>query len=133
MTPTQQMAAHAAFGRLALQYCTECGKAQYPPRELCGACLADALEWRVSDAVGGVALAGTTLHHSHEPAFRTWPPLRVGLVRLDAGPTAVCLLAPGCEAGTRVRVTAGVDAEGRAVLSAAFGTSSFRPISPEKP
>ena len=33
-------------------------------------------------------------------------PLRVGLVRLDAGPTVVCFLTEGCDAGTRVRITA---------------------------
>ena len=85
---------------------------QYPPRELCGACLADTLEWRVTDDEPGEVLASTVLHHSHEPAFDAMLPMRVGLVRLDAGPTAVCFLTEACSAGTRVRVTAKLDYRG---------------------
>ena len=66
MTPMQQMSAHAAEGRLALQQCTGCGTVQYPPRELCSACLADALEWRATDGEAGEVLATTLLHHSHD-------------------------------------------------------------------
>ena len=47
----------------------------------------------MTDAEGGEVLAATALHHSHEAAFRDALPLRVGLVRLDAGPTVVCFLA----------------------------------------
>lgn len=118
MTPMREMAAHAAAGKLALQHCTACGATQYPPRELCAACLADQLEWRVTDAAGGEVLANTVLHHSHEAAFQDALPLRVGLVRLDPGPTVVCFLAEGCDAGTRVRITARNDAAGHAVLAA---------------
>jgi uncharacterized protein len=118
MNPMQLMAEYASRNKLALQYCTVCGTTQYPPRELCVACLADCLEWRVSDAVTGEVLASTMLHHSHEPAFRDALPLRVGLIRLDPGPTAVCLLAEACDAGIRVRVTAHNDAAGRLVLTA---------------
>jgi uncharacterized OB-fold protein len=118
MTPMQQMAESAARGKLALQRCTKCGSVQYPPRELCSSCLADQLEWRTTDAEGGEVLASAALHHSHEAAFRGDLPLRVGLVRLDAGPTFVCFLAAGCDAGTRVGITARNDASGRTVLTA---------------
>lgn len=118
MTPMQRMVEHAATGRLALQRCADCGTVQYPPRELCVACLADRMEWRVTDAEDGEVLASTELHHSHEAAFRDALPLRVGLVRLDPGPTVVCFLADCCGAGTRVRVTARTDVAGRAVLTA---------------
>jgi uncharacterized protein len=109
MTPMQQMSAHAAQGRLALQRCTGCGTVQYPPRELCFACLADALEWRATDVEAGEVMATTLLHHSHRAAFGARLPLRVGLVRLDAGPVTVCILAEGCTAATRVQVTASCD------------------------
>lgn len=36
-------------GTLTLQVCADCGAVQYPPRELCRACLADALAWRRVD------------------------------------------------------------------------------------
>jgi len=112
------MAAYAAADQLALQRCGSCGTVQYPPRELCVVCLADTLEWRVTDTEPGEVLARTVLHHSHEPAFNAMLPLRVGLVRLDAGPTVVCFLADGCCAGTHVSVAARLDGEGRTVLHA---------------
>jgi uncharacterized OB-fold protein len=118
MTPMQQMAEHAADGKLALQRCTACGTVQYPPRELCSLCLTDRLEWRVTDAEGGEVLAATTLHRSHETAFRDGLPLRAGLVRLDPGPTVICFLPDGGDAGTRVRITARNDDGGHAVLMA---------------
>jgi uncharacterized protein len=118
MTPLGQMSAYAADGRLALQHCTGCGTVQYPPRELCCACLADALEWRVTDAEAGEVLATMLLHHSHDTEFRARLPLCIGLVRFDAGPVAICFLAEGCTAGTRVRVTARCDDDTRAVLTA---------------
>jgi uncharacterized OB-fold protein len=118
MNPMQQMAAHAAAGQFALQHCSACGAAQYPPRELCAMCLSDTLQWHASAAEHGELLASTVLQHSHEPAFRERLPLRVGLIRLDAGVTAVCFLGEGCSAGMRVRVTASNDAAGRAILTA---------------
>ena len=119
MTVGQTMAAYAAAGRLALQHCTTCGTVQYPPRELCVACLADTLTWQVTEDAPGEVLAETMLHHSHEPTFDALLPICVGLVRLDAGPTAVCFLDHFCAAGTRVRITARLDSDGRTVLSAA--------------
>jgi uncharacterized OB-fold protein len=117
------MKADAAGGRLALQRCTACGNIQYPSRELCGVCLADALEWRVTDDEPAEVLASMVLHHSHDPAFNGKLPIHVGLIRFDAGPTAVCFLTEACSAGTRVRVTAQLDGMGRAVLSAAAAIS----------
>ena len=118
MSPMQRMSAHAAAGRFALQRCSTCGAAQYPPRELCSTCLRDTLEWHVSTDECGELLATTMLHHSHDPSFRARLPLRVGLVRLDTGATTVCFLCEGCSAGTRVRVSASNDAAGRAILAA---------------
>ncbi len=129
MIPIRGMIESATHGKLALQRCTACGTMQYPPRELCADCLADTLEWRVTDDALGEVLANTVLHHSHEPAFGAMLPMRVGLVRLDAGPTAVCFLADDCSAGMRVSVTARLDGEGRAVLSASAATASFAAIS----
>jgi uncharacterized OB-fold protein len=118
MTPMQRMSGYAAVDKLALQRCIVCGATQYPPRELCAACLADELTWVVADFADGEVLAHTTLHHSHEAAFRSTLPLHVGLVRLDLGPTVVCFLGEGCEAGMRIQITAHLDAAGRAVLAA---------------
>jgi uncharacterized protein len=110
---------------IALQRCTTCGTVQYPPRELCVACLNDTLEWQTTEDTPGELLAVTVLHHSHDQRFNASLPIRVGLVRFDAGPTAVCFLAGDCGAGARVSVTAKHDDEGRTVLSAQAATDSF--------
>ncbi len=107
----------AAGGMVALQSCASCGMAQYPPRSLCHACLSADLAWSRALSIEGVVLAATVLHHSHEPDFRSALPLRVGMVHLDCGPQAVCFVQVA-EPGTRVRVTATLDAQGRAVLTA---------------
>ena len=59
---------------------------QYPPREACPAAPASRLRWRQQSGEGEL-LAGTTLHHSNDLFFRERLPWRLGLVKLDAGPT----------------------------------------------
>jgi uncharacterized OB-fold protein len=76
------------------------------------------LQWRETEYESGEVLADTTLHHSHEAAFREVLPMHVGLVQLDLGPSVICFLGDGCNVGARVRVTARTDAAGRPVLSA---------------
>ncbi|MBS0560645.1 MAG: hypothetical protein JSR21_11375 [Proteobacteria bacterium] len=87
-----------------MQRCRECGRAQYPPREVCGACLSDALEWESAEALPARVLAHTVLHHSNAPPFKPLLPLTTGLVRLDAGPVAVVFLAGGAQAGDAATV-----------------------------
>ena len=115
----------AAEGRFELQVCDDCGAVQYPPREACGACVSPRLKWRAQSGAGEL-LASTTLHHSNDLFFRERLPWRLGLVRLDAGPTLMVHLhgdvpAPGShadvgEAGARVKVGARLDRAGRAVV-----------------
>lgn len=109
----------AVAGQVALQHCPHCGALQYPPREVCVACLDDGLEWRITASVTGEVMATTVLHHSFDAALRDGLPLRVGLVRIESGPVAVCFLDPRCSGGDAVRLTAAVDGRGRAVLHAA--------------
>ncbi len=91
----QRLTAAIALGQLELQVCAVCGTVQYPPRETCRRCLSDALEWRPETGEGEL-LAGTALHFSHDPYFRARTPWRVGLVRLDSGPSVVVHLAADC-------------------------------------
>ena len=72
----------------------------------------------MSATQAGVILATTSLHHSHDPAFRPSLPLQVALVHLDAGPTAVCFLTGKPTPGSRVHITARRDTMGRLILSA---------------
>jgi NAD(P)-dependent dehydrogenase (short-subunit alcohol dehydrogenase family)/uncharacterized OB-fold protein len=112
------LTAAAALGTFKLQVCEACGAVQYPPREMCRRCLSGALVWR-EQAGTGELLAETTLHHSNDLYFREHLPWRLGLVRLDAGPTAVVHLHAHCAlAPSRVRVGARLDKSGQGVLVA---------------
>jgi len=110
--------AAAVVGRFELQVCLQCGAVQYPPREACHRCLSSALDWRLQ-AGGGDLLSATTLRHSHDEFFRARLPIRLGLVRLDVGPTAVVFLDDDvASAPARVKVAARLDRAGQAVLVA---------------
>jgi NAD(P)-dependent dehydrogenase (short-subunit alcohol dehydrogenase family)/uncharacterized OB-fold protein len=112
------LTAAAAVGRFELQVCRICSAAQYPPREACYRCLSSLLDWKLEHG-GGELLSETTLLHSHAEFFRERLPIRLGLVKLDSGPTAVVYLhddvptAPG-----RVRVGVRLDKAGQAALVA---------------
>jgi NAD(P)-dependent dehydrogenase (short-subunit alcohol dehydrogenase family) len=82
------MTAAAAEGVFALQVCQRCHAVQYPPRDACHACLSPDLHWTPQDGAGEL-LSETVLHHSNDPFYRERLPWRLGLVRLDAGPTVI--------------------------------------------
>lgn len=107
----------AAEGRFELQVCDACGTVQYPPHEICGACLCGTLHWQpVAD--GGVLLAVTTLQHSNDLYFRERLPWRVGTVRMDAGPSVIVHVDEACQVDDRVRLLMQLDRSGQAVLHA---------------
>ncbi|MBV9189803.1 MAG: SDR family NAD(P)-dependent oxidoreductase [Betaproteobacteria bacterium] len=115
------LTAAAALGRFELQQCRDCGTVQYPPREACRQCLSIRLDWKPQPQ-GGELLSDTVLHHSNDLFFRERLPWRLGLVKLDCGPTVVAHLhervaqAPG-----KVRVAAKLDRAGQAVMVALPG------------
>src|SRR5919108_2522682 len=109
------LTASAALGRFELQQCRDCGTVQYPPREACQKCLSIRLDWKPQPA-GGELLAQTVLHHSNDLFFRERLPWRLGLVKLDCGPTLVAHLHNS--AAHRVRVRAMLDRAGQAVITA---------------
>ena len=109
------LTAAAAMGRFELQQCKECGTVQYPPREACQKCLSTKLQWKPQPD-GGELLARTVLHHSNDLFFRERLPWRLGLVKLDCGPTVVAHLHEAIE--KKVRVRAMLDRAGQAVLVA---------------
>jgi NAD(P)-dependent dehydrogenase (short-subunit alcohol dehydrogenase family)/uncharacterized OB-fold protein len=116
------LTAAAAMGRFELQQCQDCAAVLYPPREACVRCAGVRLRWREQGG-DGTLLAGTTLHHSNDLFFRERLPWRLGLVKLDAGPTLMVHL-PGAApaltdgAAPRVRIAARLDRAGQAVLIA---------------
>jgi NAD(P)-dependent dehydrogenase (short-subunit alcohol dehydrogenase family)/uncharacterized OB-fold protein len=112
------LTAAAALGQFKLQVCGTCGAVQYPPREACHRCLSGTLHWREQSGAGEL-IAETAVHHSNDVYFQERLPWRLGLVRLDAGPTAVVHLHGGCApAPARVRVGARLDKSGQGVLMA---------------
>lgn len=116
------LTAAAALGRFELQVCDACGTVQYPPREMCRECLSENLRWRVQDGAGEL-LSVTAVHLSQDVYFRERAPWKVGMVRLDCGPTVIAHLhAACCEPPSRVRVQARLDKAGQGVL-VAFPTS----------
>lgn len=89
-----------ASSKLSLQCCGNCGGVNYPPRELCGHCLADELAWQQVNE-RGVLQASVDLHYSLEPQYQQQLPLRVGSVKLECGPIALAHLQQGiCEGDT---------------------------------
>ncbi len=112
------LTAAAALGRFELQTCRDCGAVQYPPREACHGCLSERLVWKLQDGAGEL-LATTVLHHSNDLFFRERLPWRLGMVRLDAGPSVVAHLHGDIPPdAARVRVGARLDKSGQAVLIA---------------
>ncbi len=116
------MTAAAAEGRFELQVCQRCQAVQYPPRDACRRCLSSQLEWTAQTGAGEL-LSETVLHHSNDPFYRERLPWRLGLVRLDVGPTAivhlhgdVASLASMTTTAVRVRVGVRLDRAGAAVL-----------------
>jgi NAD(P)-dependent dehydrogenase (short-subunit alcohol dehydrogenase family)/uncharacterized OB-fold protein len=112
------LTAAAALGRFELQQCRDCGAVQYPPREACQQCLSIRLAWKAQKG-NGELLAATVLHHSNDLFFRERLPWRLGLVKLDSGPTVVAHLHGAVPAApAAVRVGARLDRAGQAVLFA---------------
>jgi NAD(P)-dependent dehydrogenase (short-subunit alcohol dehydrogenase family)/uncharacterized OB-fold protein len=109
------LTAAAALGRFELQQCKDCGTVQYPPREACQQCLSVKLLWR-EQPKGGNLLAQTVLHHSNDLFFRERLPWRLGLIKLDCGPTVVAHLHELVK--KRVTVRAALDRAGQAVIAA---------------
>jgi NAD(P)-dependent dehydrogenase (short-subunit alcohol dehydrogenase family)/uncharacterized OB-fold protein len=109
------LTAAAALGRFELQQCKDCGMVQYPPREACQQCLSVRLDWK-QQRNGGELLAQTILHHSNDLFFRERLPWRLGLIKLDCGPTVVAHLHELVK--NRVIVRAALDRAGQAVIAA---------------
>lgn len=113
-----RLTAAAARGVFALQRCRRCGTWMVPAHDACPACLS--VDLAVLPAPdGGEAIAQTTVRVTTELYFRERTPWRVGLVRLNCGPTAVVYLAANVVVPSRIAVSAKLDVGGNAVLVAA--------------
>lgn len=112
------LTAAAARGALELQVCRDCRAVQYPPREVCRACLSSRLIWRPHNGEAELA-AETVLHAAQDLYFRERLPWRIGIVRLDGDANMVVYVHDSVgSAPCRVRVEAALDRAGEAVLLA---------------
>ena len=109
-----------ASATLSLQQCSECGQVNYPARELCGNCLADALQWRPVKDTGAVQSI-TELQYSLEQAYTAHLPWHVASIQLDCGPTALAHLVPGIAIGSPVQLKVVQDEQGNRMLLALGG------------
>jgi uncharacterized OB-fold protein len=122
------LTAAATKGRFELQVCRYCSAVQYPPREACHRCLGSTLDWTLQDGAGEL-IAETLLFHSHDGFFRPYLPIRLGLVKLDCGPTAVVYVADAVAATpARVRVAVRLDKAGNAALVAMAVNAADTPL-----
>ena len=83
------------MNELEIQRCQQCGTSAFPDRLWCPGCGAG--ELRHTPAGPGRVEEETTLRRSAEP-------VRLGTVRLDAGPLVIARLANFTGAGTQVRL-----------------------------
>ncbi|MEZ2720068.1 Zn-ribbon domain-containing OB-fold protein [Paenalcaligenes hominis] len=107
----------AQAGHFALQVCTDCHSVQYPPRDVCGQCLHDELQWQVVDN-RGLVVASTTLHHSNEAYFQDHLPWRIGTVQLACGPVVIAHLKDNLQTGDPTELRLELDAANVGVLVA---------------
>jgi NAD(P)-dependent dehydrogenase (short-subunit alcohol dehydrogenase family)/uncharacterized OB-fold protein len=111
------LTAAAAEGRFALQICADCLSVIYPPRDACPSCLSHRLPFKdVSSR--GILVAETTVRVSPDSYFRERTPWRVGLVKLDAGPTIVAHLHGDAVEGAHVQLALKLDRSGAPVMLA---------------
>ncbi|MCP3468978.1 SDR family NAD(P)-dependent oxidoreductase [Bradyrhizobium sp. CCGUVB1N3] len=107
----------AAEGRFMLQRCEGCGAFAYPAREACPACLSAGLAF-VDAPRRGTLLAETTARVPSDVYFRERVPWRIGLVKMDVGPTMVAHLHADCSEGAPVLMSFQLDKSGQAVAFA---------------
>jgi short-subunit dehydrogenase/uncharacterized OB-fold protein len=111
------LTAAAAEGRFALQVCTDCAAVVYPPRDACPSCLSPRLPFKDVDPHGEL-VAETTVRVSPDSYFRERLPWRVGLIKLDVGPTVLAHLHEDVREASRVRLIAALDHSGLAAMMA---------------
>ena len=99
---------------ISLQGCAQCGARQYPPRDLCRVCLADALA-PVEETGEGRLVVSAIVHRSLEPDFAGDLPLRIGTVHLDCGLRIIAFVDAGLADGAPVRLRQEAGRDGAAL------------------
>ncbi len=74
----------AKNGQLLFQECAACGNTSFPPRSICAACNADALEWKESTGKGTV-YTYTIARRAPHPVFAQQCPMVIAVIDLEEG------------------------------------------------
>jgi len=107
----------ATEGRFALQRCGECGAFCYPAHDVCPGCLSTDL--KLTDAPnGGILVSKTVVRVPADVYFRERAPWRIGMVKLDCGPTVIAHLHADCREAEPVRLSLQLDKAGQAAAFA---------------
>lgn len=114
----------ADIGSLPLQICGHCAAVNYPPRAVCGDCLADALEWQQQSNTSGVLLSRTRLGYSLEPVFQPQLPMTIGSIKLDIGPVVIAFIPADLAVNSTVNVAVQRQACGAALTATAASTEN---------
>jgi uncharacterized OB-fold protein len=93
-TLTRPFWEHAQNGRLAIQYCDDCGDGHFPASPICPKCNSDRQSWRAVSGRGTLQ-SWVAFHRAYWPAFVNELPYDVCLVRLNEGPVMVSTLVGG--------------------------------------
>ena len=114
---------------LTLQCCDQCQRVNYPPRELCGNCLADNLQWQQVDN-SGVVQSVAQLHYSLETEYAEHLPWTVASIKLDCGPVVLAHLQPDIIPGATVKLKLVQDqAASRMLVATGDDSESEKPAS----
>lgn len=76
---------------IKLQVCDNCQAVHYPVRDICPSCWQESLAWQSVSPEGRVS-SFTELHVSDKAEWADKLPLRLGLVKLDAGPNILAFM-----------------------------------------
>lgn len=100
-----------------LQVCQECNTVQYPPRDVCGHCLGETLNWQSVSNLGTV-IAKSVLHHSILEYFKDKTPYHIALVKLDCGPSIIVSTPSFIQVSDKVVLSITLDQSQKAILVA---------------
>lgn len=75
-----------AAGELRVPRCAGCGRRQFPPRPMCAACRAIAIDWETVAPLATI-WSFAVAHPPVLPAFEAAAPYNVAVVTIDADPT----------------------------------------------
>ncbi len=91
------------MNNIILDICSQCGEAQYPPREICRHCLSDQIIKKNVSAFGKI-ISQIDLRHSLEVSFLKKLPWKICTIQLECGAIIMAHLAEPLKAGQKAEI-----------------------------